>query len=102
MDVIQAKMLRSPELTGQWEKKLRDIEQGCFTLESFMDELQAQLVSDGGGSVNEVGRRGGRSRRCGISVGNGDGGHGGLWRRRPAVARLRRCRTLNGRRTRTG
>ena len=30
---------------GQWEKKLRDIEQGCFTLESFMDELQAQLVS---------------------------------------------------------
>ncbi len=45
VDVIQAKMLRSPELTGQWEKKLRDIEQGRFTLENFMDELQAQLVS---------------------------------------------------------
>ena len=45
MDVIQARMLRSPELTGQWEKKLRDIEQGRFTLEGFMDELQAQLVS---------------------------------------------------------
>ena len=45
MDVIQAKMLKSPELTGQWEKKLRDIERGTFTLEYFMDELQAQLVS---------------------------------------------------------
>ena len=45
IDVIQAKMLKSPELTGIWEKKLRDIEKGGFTLESFMDELQAQLVS---------------------------------------------------------
>ena len=45
MDVIQAKMLKSPELTGQWEKKLRDIERGTFTLEYFMEELQAQLVS---------------------------------------------------------
>ena len=45
MNVIQARMLRSPELTGQWEKKLRDIEQGRFTLEKFMDELHAQLVS---------------------------------------------------------
>ena len=38
-------MLKSPELTGKWEKKLRDIEHGTFTLESFMAELQAQLVS---------------------------------------------------------
>ena len=45
MDVIHAKMLRSPELTGLWEKKLRDIENGRFSLENFMDELQAQLVS---------------------------------------------------------
>lgn len=45
LDVIQAKMLKSPELTGQWEKKLRDIEHGTFTLEDFMDELQAQLVN---------------------------------------------------------
>ena len=45
MEVIQAKMLKSPELTGIWEKKLRDIEKGVFTLEAFMDELQAQLVS---------------------------------------------------------
>ena len=43
--VIKARMLLSPELTGQWEKKLRDIEKGTFTLEYFMEELQAQLLS---------------------------------------------------------
>lgn len=43
--VIESKMLKSPELTGIWEKKLRDIEHGTFTREGFMDELQAQLVS---------------------------------------------------------
>ena len=43
--IIEARMLKSPELTGQWEKKLRDIEKGSFTLEAFMEELQAQLVS---------------------------------------------------------
>lgn len=50
VNVIKAKMLLSPELTGQWEKKLRDIEKGAFTLEYFMDELQAQLVA----IINEV------------------------------------------------
>ena len=45
VNVIKAKMLLSPELTGQWEKKLRDIEKGTFTLEYFMNDLQAQLVS---------------------------------------------------------
>ena len=45
VNVIKAKMLLSPELTGMWEKKLRDIEKGTFTLDYFMDELQAQLVS---------------------------------------------------------
>lgn len=43
--IIKAKMLKSPELTGQWEKKLRDIEKGTFTLDAFMDELYEQLVS---------------------------------------------------------
>lgn len=41
--IIQVKMLKSPELTGQWEKKLRDIEFGKYTLEAFMGELEAQL-----------------------------------------------------------
>ena len=50
MRIIKSRMLKSPELTGQWEKKLRDIEHGTFTLEYFMDELQAQLIS----IINEV------------------------------------------------
>ena len=45
IDTIQVKLLKSPELTGQWEKKLHDIEHGRFTLEHFMEELQTQLVS---------------------------------------------------------
>ena len=45
VSVIKAKMLLSPELTGKWEKKLRDIEKGTFTFDYFLDELQAQLVS---------------------------------------------------------
>lgn len=42
--VIDAKMLKSPELTGQWERKLREIEYGRYSSESFMDELSHQLV----------------------------------------------------------
>ena len=45
IEVIQVRLLKSPELTGQWEKKLRDIEHGRFTLELFMEELQDQLIS---------------------------------------------------------
>lgn len=45
LNIIHVRMLKSPELTGKWEKKLRDIEHGLFSLESFMDELQAQLVT---------------------------------------------------------
>lgn len=45
IEVIHAKLLKSPELTGMWEKKLRDIEKGVFTKDAFMDELQTQLIS---------------------------------------------------------
>ncbi|MFC5269807.1 type IA DNA topoisomerase [Adhaeribacter terreus] len=41
--VIQNPTLTSVELTGQWEKKLRQIESGAFKPEEFMAELQ-QLV----------------------------------------------------------
>jgi len=44
IDVIDAKMLKSPELTGQWEKKLREIEHGNYSLDSFMEELSHQLI----------------------------------------------------------
>lgn len=43
INIIEARMLKSPELTGQWEKKLRDIEHGTFTRKAFMQELQVQL-----------------------------------------------------------
>ena len=41
---IQSNLLKSPELTGLWERKLRDIEHGHFTLDQFMDALQQQLT----------------------------------------------------------
>ena len=43
MNVVDFDMLKSPELTGQWEKKLRDIEHGRYTWQQFMSELEAQL-----------------------------------------------------------
>ena len=45
IDVINAQMLKSPELTGLWEKKLREIERGHYSLDLFMQELQSQLLS---------------------------------------------------------
>ena len=42
--IIEARMLKSPELTGQWEKKLRDIEHGTYSKVAFMEELNKQLM----------------------------------------------------------
>ena len=45
--VIQEELLKSAELTGQWEKKLRDIEAHKYSASQFIDELKqmtAQLV----------------------------------------------------------
>ena len=38
--VITDKLLKSPELTGQWEKKLREVEAGTYPVAKFMDELK--------------------------------------------------------------
>lgn len=46
IDTIQNDLLKSAELTGQWEKKLRMIEEGAYRVEDFMEELR--------GMVNEV------------------------------------------------
>ena len=43
ISIIKDRMLISPETTGLWEKKLRMIEKGRFTLKTFMMELQSQL-----------------------------------------------------------
>ena len=40
---IQFELLKSAELTGQWEKKLRDIEHGAYQVTQFIDELKAMV-----------------------------------------------------------
>ncbi|MBQ8702837.1 MAG: DNA topoisomerase 3 [Bacteroidales bacterium] len=47
--VIQEELLKSAELTGQWEKKLRDIEAHKYDSRQFIDELKqmtARIVQD--------------------------------------------------------
>ena len=53
IDTIQNELLKSPKLTGQWEKKLRDIEQGDYDAKVFLKEMEA-LVST---VVNDVKNR---------------------------------------------
>jgi DNA topoisomerase-3 len=50
IDTIQSDILKSAELTGQWEYKLRLIEQGEYDVQSFREEL-IQMVVD---LTNEV------------------------------------------------
>ena len=52
--VIQEELLKSAELTGQWEKKLRDIEAHKYAAAQFIDELKQmtlqivqQVIADG-------------------------------------------------------
>ena len=44
IDTIQDELLKSPELTGVWERKLRLIEKGEYELEQFKQEL-IEMVS---------------------------------------------------------
>ncbi|PVY41255.1 type IA DNA topoisomerase [Pontibacter virosus] len=43
--VIRNQTLKSAEMTGQWERKLRQIEGGSFKAEAFLQELQEFVVS---------------------------------------------------------
>ncbi len=45
IDTIRNDLLKSAELTGIWEKKLRDIEHGNYNVEEFMKELK-QMVTE--------------------------------------------------------
>jgi DNA topoisomerase-3 len=45
IDVIRHDQVKSAELTGLWEKKLREIENGTYDPADFMNELK-QMVSD--------------------------------------------------------
>lgn len=42
---IKDDILKSAELTGMWEKKLRDIEHGIYPAEKFIDEIK-QMVTE--------------------------------------------------------
>jgi len=50
IDLIREELLKSCELTGIWEKKLRDIEHQKYDAMQFIDELKAQVAE----IVNEV------------------------------------------------
>ena len=43
IDLIHEDLLKSPELTGIWEKKLRDIEHQKYDAKQFIDELKQQV-----------------------------------------------------------
>ncbi|MBO4463683.1 MAG: DNA topoisomerase 3 [Prevotella sp.] len=50
IDLIREELLKSCELTGIWEKKLRDIEHQKYDARQFIDELKQQVTQ----IVNEV------------------------------------------------
>jgi len=50
IDTIKSDLLKSCELTGMWEKKLRQIERGEYDAETFINELKRQLIA----IINEV------------------------------------------------
>lgn len=45
IETIQNKLLKSPELTGQWEKQLKEIEQGVFPAARFISNMK-KMVDD--------------------------------------------------------
>ncbi len=50
IQTIQDEMVKSAELTGVWEKKLREIERGVYDAKSFLEELKemvSQVVLNG-------------------------------------------------------
>ena len=42
--LIREELLKSPELTGIWEKKLRDIEHQKYDAAQFINELKEQVT----------------------------------------------------------
>ncbi len=43
IDTIENKLLKSAELTGQWEKKLREIEDGAYSPVQFIAEMKSMV-----------------------------------------------------------
>lgn len=76
--IVRDADLKSPELTGQWEAKLRDIEAGQLSPERFMDEIAqytSRIMSEAEAKpVDE--RSWGDCPRCGRPVIQGNRGFG--------------------------
>ena len=44
IQIIENELLKSAELTGQWEKKLRQIEEGSYEISAFMAEMKEMVT----------------------------------------------------------
>ena len=44
IQIIQEDLLKSAELTGRWERKLRQVERGEYQAKDFLDELKAMVT----------------------------------------------------------
>ena len=44
IQIIQEELLKSAELTGRWEKKLRQIEKGEYQAVDFLNELKTMVT----------------------------------------------------------
>ena len=53
IDTIQDELLKSPELTGEWESKLRKIERGEYDASQFKDELIVMVTNLTKAVINE-------------------------------------------------
>ena len=76
--LVRDRDLKSPELTGQWEAKLREIEAGGLRPERFMKaiaEYTAQIIRSGEAAVVDE-QRFGDCPRCGSQVIQGNRGYG--------------------------
>ncbi len=76
--LVRERGLKSPELTGEWESKLREIERGRLDPRRFMSEIArytGDIIRSGGGAPVDTGRLGG-CPRCGRPVIKGKKGFG--------------------------
>ena len=77
--MVRDRDLKSPELTGQWEAKLREIEAGKLEPEQFMEEIAeytARIVRSGEAAAVIDEHRVGNCPRCGSQVIQGNRGYG--------------------------
>ena len=65
LDDIGISTLSSPEMTGEWEHKLKEMEQGKLSRKDFMDEIK-KLTTELVEQTRDLHRREGKRRLSGI------------------------------------